>query len=666
MGKVVFNSWNSNFQDNRSQPMEEWPEAEDLGLPSSLANENLRAIVGWDGLVVYDSEVDLVEILREYFQRVQEESCGRCIPCRVGTAMIERVLERITQGRGKEKDYDSLQRWGKLIRDTSFCELGQSAPKPLLDALQYYAHDFKKRLIPEEEGEKEDGSKPYFSGVPSYNYHTKVTAPCLNGCPAHVDIPCYIGFLREGAFEDSLATIREKTALAGSLGRVCVHPCEENCRRNQLDAPVSIRNIKRFVADFELDLNRETEDLAQKKEKSTGDKVAVIGAGPAGLSAADRLNRLGYSVTIFEKLPVAGGMMAVGIPSYRLPWDILNREVEMITKAGVELRLNTDVGKDVTLEELQNEGYKGIFIAAGLHESTDMGVEGEKEGYKGFIPGVEFLRNISLGGKVELGDHVAVIGGGNVAIDCARSSLRMGAKEVYIVYRRSRAEMPAHDVEIEDAEDEGVIYHFLANPSRIIAEGGKVTGLECVRMKLGEPDESGRRRPVPIEGSEFILDVDTVVPAIGQAPVFDFISEGGGIETGKGGNIKADSITCETAVPGIFAGGDAVYGADTVIKAIATGNRAAYYMDQYLQQGKVQVREEDQMQQLLDQLKVYDPEENVDQPGGYEREEERLIPVEQRLGDFREVSYGLHNTQSLDEAERCLRCYRVLLAVTNG
>ena len=663
MGKVVFSSWSRDLKDCRNQPMEKWPEAEEIGLPSSLANENLKAIVGWDGLVVYDPDLDVVEAVREYFQRVQEESCGRCIPCRVGTAMIARVMEKIVQGSGKEEDLDNLQRWGKVVQDASYCELGQSSTKPLLDALQHYPEEFKARLAADDEEETQNE----VPAPPSYTYHSTVTAPCLNGCPAHVDIPCYLGNIREGHFEDSLATIREKTALAGSLGRVCVHPCEENCRRLQLDEPVSIRNLKRFVADFEIDLDRDPPEEAYRQEASRDGKIAVIGAGPAGLSAAYQLAQLGYSVTIFEKLPVAGGMLAVGIPAYRLPREILNREVELVKKAGVEIKYNTAVGEDVTFDSLKKDGYQGIFIAAGLHESANMRVEGEDAGYKGFIPGVKFLRNISLGEKMDdMGERIAVIGGGNVAIDCARSSLRQGAKEVYIVYRRSRSEMPAHDVEIEDAEEEGVKYLLLANPSKILAEGGKVTGLECIRMQLGEPDESGRRRPVPIEGSEFVLDVDTIVPAIGQVPDFSFITDDSGVEMDKWGNIKADPVTMETSAPGVFAGGDAVLGAATVIEAIATGNKAAYYMDQYLQQGKIEIKQEDLMQQLLDEMKVYDEEENVDQPAGLCRELEPYQSVESRIKDFSEVGQGLSNTQSLVESERCLRCYRVLLAVTGN
>ena len=663
MGKVVFSSWSRDLKDCRNQPMEKWPEAEEIGLPSSLANENLKAIVGWDGLVVYDPDLDVVEAVREYFQRVQEESCGRCIPCRVGTAMIARVMEKIVQGSGKEEDLDNLQRWGKVVQDASYCELGQSSTKPLLDALQHYPEEFKARVAADDEEETQNE----VPAPPSYTYHSTVTAPCLNGCPAHVDIPCYLGNIREGHFEDSLATIREKTALAGSLGRVCVHPCEENCRRLQLDEPVSIRNLKRFVADFEIDLDRDPPEEAYRQEASRDGKIAVIGAGPAGLSAAYQLAQLGYSVTIFEKLPVAGGMLAVGIPAYRLPREILNREVELVKKAGVEIKYNTAVGEDVTFDSLKKDGFQGIFIAAGLHESANMRVEGEDAGYKGFIPGVKFLRNISLGEKMDdMGERIAVIGGGNVAIDCARSSLRQGAKEVYIVYRRSRSEMPAHDVEIEDAEEEGVKYLLLANPSKILAEGGKVTGLECIRMQLGEPDESGRRRPVPIEGSEFVLDVDTIVPAIGQVPDFSFITDDSGVEMDKWGNIKADPVTMETSAPGVFAGGDAVLGAATVIEAIATGNKAAYYMDQYLQQGKIEIKQEDLMQQLLDEMKVYDEEENVDQPAGLCRELEPYQSVESRIKDFSEVGQGLSNTQSLVESERCLRCYRVLLAVTGN
>jgi len=650
MGKVVFSSWRQLTRDNGGEAPQKQVDVSELNLPDSINSEKLKAIIGWDGLIITDPDVDVVKATKAYFNQVQEESCGRCIPCRVGTGMIARRLERIDRGEGTEEDLKTIKRWGNLIKDTSLCELGQTAPVPLLDALEHYGDNFKKRV---------EGEKPKVSDE-DYNFRSILTAPCLHGCPAHVNIPEYVGCIKDSNFEDSLATIREKTMLAGVLGRVCVHPCEEHCRRNQLDEPISIRNVKRFVYDFENEAKKEKLEAPRQD----GDKVAVIGAGPAGLNAAYQLALKGYQVTIYEALPVPGGMLAVGIPSYRLPREVLNREIDLIKKMGVEIKCNQRVGQDITLDELK-KNYKAVFIGAGMHESANMGVKGEDAGYSGFLPGVKYLRDLSLGNQLDVGEKVAVVGGGNVAMDCARSALRLeGVKEVHLLYRRSRAEMPAHEAEIMEAEEEGVQFHLLTNPSRVVEENGKVKGLECVRMKLGEPDESGRRRPQPIEGSEFELEVDTVIPAIGQVGEFSFVSENSGVKVSDRGRVEADPVTMETSTPGVFAGGDAVLGPSTVIEAVAAGYQAAKYMDQYLREGKVTPDEDDIMEQIIDGLGVYDPQEIPEAPAGLKREQTELADVEERVKGFDQVECGLTNPAALREAERCLRCYRLLLAVT--
>ena len=653
MGKVVFSSWQRFIRDHRGDPPEKQADLSEFNLPESFNDKELKAIIGWDGVLVMDPNLDMVKAMKEYFQRVQEESCGRCIPCRVGTGMVAQRLERIDRGEGSEEDLQALEKWCNLIKDTSLCELGQTSPVPLLDAMEYYADNFQDKLSREEPVVSDNG----------FDFHSVLTAPCLHACPAHVNIPQYVGCVKDSNFEDALATIREKTMLAGVLGRVCVHPCEENCRRNQLEEPISVRNIKRFAYDFETPGKKEAavKDIAPAQEKK--ESVAIVGSGPAGLNAAYHLALKGYQVTIYEALPVAGGMLAVGIPSYRLPREVLNEEIELVKRTGVEIKLNQRIGRDITLDELQNR-YNAVFIAAGMHESTTMGVEGEDAGYQGFLPGVQYLRDLSLGNPLGIGEKIAVVGGGNVAMDCARSVLRLGVKEVHLLYRRSRAEMPAHEAEVEEAEEEGVQFHLLTNPSKLIAESGKVVGLECIKMRLGEPDSSGRRRPEPIEGSEYRLDVDTVIPAIGQVGEFDFVSASSGVKVSDRGRIEADPITLETAQPGVFAGGDAQLGPWTVIGAVAAGTRAAKYIDQYLQEGKVTPDEEDSMEQLLEGLGVYDPDEVPESPAGLKRRNSCIVDVSERIKGFNQVDLGLANQASVEEAERCLRCYRLLLAVT--
>jgi formate dehydrogenase beta subunit len=633
MKGVIFNSWRK-----EALPL-------DFGIEEK---RDVRAIVGWDGVAVMDQEIDLLELLRAYVAMVQEESCGRCIPCRVGSKIILDTLSRLCNGEGQAEDLEQVERVAKLARDGSLCELGQSFPIPLLDVLQGARDSLLARI-----------AKKQVAAKNGYHYHKIVTAPCLNACPAYIDIPRYLEKTHEGNFEEALATIREKTILAGTLGRVCVNPCENDCRRNLLDAPLAIRCTKRFVADYENALRRRPAWPEGEKKK---DRVAIVGAGPAGLNAAYQLVRKGYQVTIYEALPVAGGMLAVGIPGYRLPRDILQREIDLVKEMGVEIRLNTRIGQDISLAGLRKK-YAAVFIACGLHESGAMGVEGKDAGYAGFIPGVKFLRDANLGQPTGMGRKVAVVGGGNVAIDCARVAWRLEAEEVHLIYRRSRAEMPANAVEVEEAEKEGIQYHFLANPTRIITEQGKVTGVECIKMELGEPDASGRRRPAPAPGSEFVMEVDTLIPAIGQVADLGFLN-GSGVAMTKRNTIEVDPATLATKAPGIFAGGDAVHGARTVIEAIAAGNRAALSIDQYLQEGQVTVTEEETKQDFLARLGVYDKDEKMGIIGGRIRHEEVCLPVEERCGNFYEVNLGFTNAAVLKETDRCLRCYRVVLVVT--
>jgi len=354
----------------------------------------------------------------------------------------------------------------------------------------------------------------------------------------------------------------------------------------------------------------------------------------------------------------------VGIPSYRLPRDILNYEIDLVRNLGVDIQCNTRVGEDISLEQIREEGYKAIFIASGLHKSSNMGCRGEDECYMGFMPGVEFLRMLNLGEKINLGETVSVIGGGNVAMDCARSAVRLGVKEVNLIYRRTKHEMPANAAEVKAAEEEGIIFHLLANPVCILDDGGVVSGMECIKMALGEPDESGRRRPVPLDGSEFVLKADTVIPAIGQVADFNFITEDCGLETTKWGTLVADPLTMATGVPGIFAGGDAVLGARTVIEAIATANRAAEAIDNYLSSGKCFIGENAVMEKFIEKTGVYKEETVPEMVGSRIRLEEEIAPVEDRLAGFDEADLGFkYQAEVIKEAERCVKCLRLGLAV---
>jgi NADH-quinone oxidoreductase subunit F len=454
-------------------------------LPVSLLNspvdyESLTqagSIMGSGGMVVMDEDTCMVDVARYFISFTQSESCGKCVPCRLGTKQMLDILNDITHGRGKLEDIELLQRLGEQVKAGSLCALGGTAPNPVLTTIRYFRDEYEEHI------KKHHCRAAVCEGL--------VSAPCSHTCPAGVDAPRYIRFIAQGKPAEAVAVVREKIPFPSVCGYVCIHPCEAKCRRAQLDEAIGIRVLKRFAVDHDTGLWK----LNSKVAPATGKRVAIVGSGPAGLTAAYYLAKQGHSVTVFEALPEPGGMMRVGIPDYRLPKDILRAEIKEIENIGVEIRTNTSVD---SLDELFQDGYNAIFLAIGAHQGIKIGVKGEDS--PKVMDCVSFLRDVSLGRGVKLGSRVAVIGGGNAAIDSARTALRLGAKEVTIVYRRTRGEMPASAEEIEGAISEGVKIEFLAAPSRVISRNGMVE-LECLRMRLGAVDASGRPAPEPIEGS---------------------------------------------------------------------------------------------------------------------------------------------------------------------
>ena len=484
--------------------------------------------------------------------------------------------------------------------------------------------------------------RPFAQAIPSAFVIDKRPSPCKSTCPAHIPVQGYIALIGQGKFNKALALIRETTAFVGTLGRVCHHPCELECKRKDVDSPLAICALKRFA----YDVAAPSAPPPQPVERTQTEKVAIVGAGPAGLSAAYDLVRKGYGVTVYEALPVAGGMLAVGIPAYRLPKDVLQKEIDYIKALGVEIKLNTPIGRDgaPSLEDLR-QSYDAVFLAVGAHRSRKLNIPGEA--LPGVIHSTDFLRALNLGQEVELGKRVAVIGGGNAAVDAARSAIRLGS-EVTIVYRRSRVEMPAIPAEVDAAAEEGVKLHFLAAPVRILSEDGRVTAMECIRMELGEPDESGRRRPVPIPGSEFTIEVDTVIVSIGQKPDLSPLAEA---EATPWGTLTADPDTMATPLEGLFAGGDAVTGPASAVEAVAAGQRAAESIHRYLRGMDLRAG------RIFEWPRAADIE--VEIPAGTEkavRREMPALPMSERRSTFKEVELGLTEEQAQAEAARCLSC----------
>ncbi len=644
MEDIVFSTWQGELVDNRAAAEGQRKQPGNVKLPPEFApGERIKAFMGWDGIILRDADADIVGMCAEYAEAVQKESCGKCFPCRVGSRIVSDRLAKIAAGQGSQEDVKSIGALALQIREGSKCQIGQTGMIPLLDALKHFPQAFADAIA---KGRK----------APEGRYRYAVTAPCANVCPSSLDIPTYVEEVSEQRFLDSLATIRGSICMAGTLGRVCVRPCESNCRRANVDEAIAIKDLKRAAADYEIEKNVQPTIAGVGK---TGKKVAVVGAGPAGLSCAYFLALKGHQPTIFEKLPEPGGMAAVGIPDFRLPRQVLRREVDIVREAGVEIRYGVEVGKAVTIAELRRD-YDALFIGVGAQDSMPMGVEGEDQGYRGFIPGVRYLLDISQGrDPYPEGKKVVVVGGGNVAIDCVRSSFRIGKEDVNLVYRRTIKEMPADPVEIHDAEEEKVKFHYLCNPTRIIAKDGKVVGVECIRMELGEPDASGRRRPVPVPGSEFVIETDILIPAIGQKVDLSFLEEKEGIKLTKWNTIDSDSETFATSQPDVFSAGDCITGPDVLVKATGTGKRAAEKIDLYLRGGKPGATDGERFKALFAAIKVYNKKEKIGLVGGLKRAHQPMLAPEERKKSFVEVEAGFKINEAVGEAARCLRCYRI-------
>ncbi len=594
------------------------------------------SIMGSGGMIVMDENTCMVDIAKYYMNFLKSESCGKCYTCRKGTQRMYEILEDITEGRGTLEHLDLLEELAHVVADTTMCGLGQTAPNPVLSTLRYFREEYIEHII----------DKRCRAGV----CKELVGAPCQATCPIDTEAWRYIAHISRGEYEEAYITIREENPFPSICARVCDHKCESKCRLGQSgERPVAIRALKRFVTD---NVDPSVYKPKRSSEKKTA-KVAIVGAGPGGLTAAHYLSLKGYPVTIFEMDSKPGGMLFSCIPAYRLPKEVLTKEIDSLLDENITLKCNSVLGTDFTVNSLFEDGYQAVFIAVGAQKGRQLELEGEDA--EGVFPSIEFLKTFNQDGLQLAKGRVGVIGGGNSAVDAARTALRQdGVESVTILYRRTREEMPAFEEEIEAAIQEGIKLETLVTPMKIEIDNNYITGVEFQRNQLGKMDSSGRRRPIPIEGSNFNLQLDTLIVAISEQPDVNSIQPDieGGLEITKWNTLRVDEHTLQCNRPGVFAGGDVVTGPNTVIAAIADGKKAAVMIDRYIRGEELRQIGQPKVPKIY--IEPYPIEE--EEQSGIDRIDVPRVPAKRRSKSFIEVERAMSEADAEHEAIRCLRC----------
>jgi NADH-quinone oxidoreductase subunit F len=591
----------------------------------------IGSIMGSGGMVVMDEDNCMVDVARYFIEFTHSESCGKCVPCRVGLNKALRILNAITSGNGTREHMGLLDELGRMIRECSLCGLGQTAPNPVLTTIRHFRDEYEDHIV----------AHRCRAGV----CQELALSPCENSCPLRMNIPRFLELYQEGRLEDAFESVVLDNPLPASTGRVCQHPCDNRCRRQSFDEVVNMREVHRFLADaiYQSDLFEPVlERIRARKLAPTGRRVAVAGSGPTGLTAAFYLAMLGHDVTIFEERGEAGGMLRFAIPEYRLPKSVLRRELDLIEGVGVKMVFNTRIGFDVPLNELASQ-FDAVFLSIGTWKESWLYLPGTE--LKNVHPALPFLEAVARQQKVSMGARVAIIGGGNAAIDSARTVMRMGAQAT-ILYRRERKDMPAIDEEIQAAEDEGVRFVFLAAPHRILGDAeGRVKAIEIVKTRLGEYDKSGRRRPLLTDEVQR-FECDSVIMAVGETFDLDFC-RASGLELKEEGTIIVDRFTYETSRPNFYAGGDVITGASNVSNAMSCGKQAARKMDERLMG-------EDRWERLIPEFEY--SRLAPGEPSLSRRHSAQSVPASVRVRSQQEVVAGLTPKEALEECRRCLRC----------
>ncbi len=650
MDELIYGVWEGRAYDNRRRLEGEAPEGLPLSEFLSFNSGNPAAgFVGPQGFLMFDNRVTLADVLLNYYRRTKELSCGRCTPCRAGSVLICEALEKACAGEGESVDWDRIQLVAEQMAETSLCGVGLSTPAALLGALKYFPELLRQAPV---------------MPVTRRDFFSVATAPCIEACPANVNVPRYIDYIRDGHPELSTGVLLRHYPLVGSCGRVCVRPCETACARNHVDGAVAIKDLKRYAADH---VGSTMADLFKKDEipdTPVSKRVAVIGAGPAGINCAYHLLRKGHHVDVFEAEDYAGGMARLGIPAYRLPNHLLETETEVIERLGGHYHYNCALGRDYTIDSLFRRGYDAIFLGIGCALGQYLNLPNEDQSAHGYLKGLDFLLAIehhqSRHEDIELDGDIVVVGCGNVAMDCCRTARRLmkGHRRVTVSYRRTRASAPADPEEITAAIDENIHFEFLTAPVEVMVEEGRVIGLKLIRMQEGEPDASGRRSVKPIAGSEFIVPCRYVIAAIGQKLDDSVFSEADGIKLTKRGTIEVDE-SLQTSREGVFAGGDAAAGPTSLIWGMAQGQDAANAIHEYLMTHTPGFNARRRMSRLIKEANLLGtcaPERAVVlQP----RQVMSHLAPEARIQNWDEVEHGFTDQEAWAEAKRCMRCYRL-------
>ena len=664
MSKLLFSTWQGELIDNRGKSPDEWSESR-FKLPETYHGErDSKAFIGWDGVAIFDEDIDAVELANQYAAQYQEysEACGRCAPGRWGGKILYDLLDKIARGEGTHDDIAHLKEIAQTMMKTSKCEIGKTVPKPILDLMEYYKDQFDTCI---------DAQVPsrHYNGDTSYI--AKVTAPCTDMCPAHVDIPAYIEGVRDMIFTDSLAATRQTMPLAHTCGRVCPHPCEDACRRANLDEPISIMELKRLGADYETDhMLPWQHPYPPKPPRNDGKKVAIIGAGPAGLTAAYYLALEGIKVDIFEELPVNGGEVAVGVPEYRMPIEKYQKDIDLVLgMETVDIYNNHRVTAD-RLKEIDAE-YDATLLAFGARLSKKVRAANENPNMGGYWGAISMLDKVNLWNKYgigspasnELKDKVVVcVGGGFTSMDVVRCAIREGAKKVIMLYRRDEKTIIRNTTyeEYHEAVEEGVEFIFHSAIEEIFDDGENITKLKVNKFELVPDPNGGRAQLVKIEGGDFEIECDYLIPAVSQSLDLQILPEEWNIEMTSWNSILTNGKDYMSSREGLFAAGDCEYGPMTIVNAVGQAKRAASVISRYIYDGKCTLTDDEIMEDHLKRLRVYNKKEKITgwMPG-IPRQESEKLSVSERIDNNKEVNLGFTGQEAIAEAERCMRCYYI-------